>query len=228
MKKLLSVLLALTLILASASALADATLTVSASAQVHMDADCAHISMGVSRTCPTVAAASAEVADAIEAITAALTEAGVDAADISTHDYSVSPAYDWSGDEAVIKGYAVSHMLSVTVRDAEQAGRIVDVAAGAGANEMYGLTFTGSKQAEAYDQALTAAVAEARRKGDLTAAAAGMKITGVASITEGTAVTGPVVTFRSEEAVADKAAGTQLHNSGTVVEACVTVTFTME
>ncbi len=61
---------------------------------------------------------------------------------------------------------------------------ILDHAIGAGANEMSGIEFVVSEQSKLLDQARDDAIADARRKAELYARAAGAKVGHVVAITE--------------------------------------------
>ena len=66
----------------------------------------------------------------------------------------------------------------------DMVGTIIDIAFEAGANTLNDIVFSASDTEEASAQALTAAVKDARSKAEIMAAAAGLKITGIESITE--------------------------------------------
>jgi uncharacterized protein YggE len=61
---------------------------------------------------------------------------------------------------------------------------VLDRAIAAGANEMSGIEFVVSEQSKLLDQARDDAIADARRKAELYAKAAGAKLGGVVSISE--------------------------------------------
>jgi uncharacterized protein YggE len=67
--------------------------------------------------------------------------------------------------------YVASYQITVRVQDVGRAGAILDAAVEAGANASAGIQFALSDPSEPEDQALTLAVADARHKAELLAAA---------------------------------------------------------
>jgi uncharacterized protein YggE len=120
----------------------------------------------------TVSEAKAEVDRRVEAIMDALEEMGVADKDIQTSHYSIhyerEPFYPVARGETSEEPqgvYRVSNMLNVTIRDLELVGDVLDAAIEAGANQMYGVTFTVSDveqwQSEAREKAMANAKARA-------------------------------------------------------------------
>ncbi len=74
-------------------------------------------------------------------VVAALKEAGIDAKDIQTSNFSVEPRYTnpQDGSPSKIDGYRVSNQVTVLVRDVKAIGTLVDKLASVGANQIYGL-----------------------------------------------------------------------------------------
>lgn len=226
MKKLLCMLLALASL--CSFALADEpTITVNASATVTLPADRAVISIGVRTSAATAAEASEQNAAAINALIPALEAVGVLPEDITTAEYSIYPDYTYNDDGSrTLVGYEVNNMLSVAVRDVEQVGTVLDAAIAAGANEMYGITFASTQQQAGQDQALSAAIEEAQRKGLLMAEATGMTLGPIVTITEGGGNYAVYANAKLE--TADMAAGaTTIIADGVDVTATVTVTFVL-
>lgn len=195
MNKLFSILLALMLLAlplvscAEESAAPLATLTVQGSASVTLQPDMAQVSVGVMTQAEAVAEASSANALAMDSVIAALKAAGIAQEDLATENYYVAPQYDYQytslGNSQKIIGYQVSNTLRVTVRQLDGLGQVLDAAMSAGANECYGITFLSSHANEATDQAMALAIAEANRKAELMAAAAGMQLVRMTSLKEG-------------------------------------------
>ena len=215
MKRILKTVLAAAVILAlllGCAAADDAELTVTATATVTMEADLACVTLGVRTSDEQVTAATAANADAIAAVRAALTAQGVAEEDIATSSYGISAPYSvWVDGEERMSGYEVTHMLSVTVRDLAMVGAVTDAAVSAGANQVYDVNFLSTKAGEAADEALKQAVADARRKAELMADAAGLKLGGIESMS--TESSGSVPMMRGKDVANSAAAG------GTVVTA---------
>ena len=74
--------------------------------------------------------------------------------------------------------------MTVRIRDIDKLAAVLDRAIAAGANEMSGIEFVVSEQSKMLDQARDDAIADARRKAELYAKAAGAKLGKVVSISE--------------------------------------------
>ena len=227
MKRIIRILLsaaaALALLLGCAAA-DDAELTVTATATVTMEADLAHVTLGVRTSDERVSAATAANAEAMAAVRAALQGQGVAEEDIATSSYGITPPYSiWADGEERMSGYEVTHMLTVTVRDLDSVGAVIDAAVSAGANQIYDVNFLSTKADEAADQALGQAVADARRKAELMAEAAGLKLGGIESMS--TESSGSVPVSRSKDVANSAGAGTVLTAGALSVSVTVRVVF---
>ena len=174
MKKLLCLLLILTLSLFAASALAEGN-TVSAigTATVTLEPDMATFSVGITTQDALVATAQAANTTAMQAVLDALTALGISQEDVQTDNYSVYPVYNYDSSTPTVTGYEVSNTVTVIVRSIGQLPSLLDAAVEAGANNVYSLGFQSSEQAAAYDQALKAAAQDAQRKAAMMAQAIG-------------------------------------------------------
>lgn len=228
MKKLISLLLALMMLLPAFALADDASITVTGSATITLPSDRAILTIGVRTSAPAASAAAAQNADSIAALLTALETAGILPEDVSTAEYNIYPHYDYDGSgSSVLSGYQITNMLSVVIRDVTQIGAVLDAAIAVGANETYGITFTSTQQAEAQDQALIAALAEAQRKAALMAEAAGMTL---GSITELVENNGGYAVYKNAmfDMAAEAAGSTTILADGVDVTASVTVTFEMK
>ena len=78
----------------------------------------------------------------------------------------------------------MSSNVAVTLRDIPRLGSLLDKAVTAGANSIYGVGFGHNDPSALLDSARTVAVADARRKAEIYAAAAGAKIGRLMGLTE--------------------------------------------
>ena len=119
----------------------------------------------------------ADLLRTMQSVLDALKALGIDAKDMQTDNYTVSPVYDYQNtkldSQQILIGYAVTNNVTVTVRQLDQLPALLDAAVAAGANQTYGINFQSSKSDEAYDQALAAAAKDAVRKAGLLATALG-------------------------------------------------------
>jgi uncharacterized protein YggE len=192
-------------------------ITVNGTGKVTTVPDRATFTFGVENRGKSASEASAANSRAMNKLIAALRDAGVPEADIQTVDVYVSPVYSDSG--AGVIAYSASNSVSVTV-SLERAGPVVDAAENAGADNVSGPNLTKADSDKLYDDALRAAVADARSRAQVLAEAAGVKVGAVISISESSASEPiPYATAMRAEASTPIQPGTQ------DVEATVTVTF---
>jgi uncharacterized protein len=175
-----------TLALDSSGTAPEHTISVSGTGTVTLRPDVADLQLGVLTSRPTVKAAQADAAVAMTRILAALKALGIDDKDIQTSNVSLQPTYDYSSgiNPPRITGFQMSNTVAVTIRDLTKLGDAIDNSLAAGATSLDGVTFRVNDQTSAEAQARQAAMTEARAKADTLAAAAGISISGVASIAE--------------------------------------------
>lgn len=206
---------------------AGATLTVTGSASVAIVPDFATLTLGVSTQAETVAAAQEQNAAQMNALLEALGAQGIAKEDLQTSYFSINPVYDYNqmnpdGSQKMV-GYRVENSLAVKVQELDKISAVLDGAMAAGANQGYGLNFDSTKRAEAYDQALAAAVKEAKRKAGVLADAAEEPLGALLSINEQVGYGG---NYPMAMKMMDSAAGSTPIMSGTLsVEATVIATY---
>ncbi len=166
-----------------AAASAAATITVTGAGSATTVPDRVAFSFGVTAQGRTASQALAASSAEMGKVIAALRAAGVAGRDIQTAAVTLSPRYSQTGDE--ILGYTASNTVSATVRAAARAGAVVDAAVQAGANQVYGPSFTRADEAALYRRALRAAVADARMKAAALAAAGRVRLGPLRSLVEG-------------------------------------------
>ncbi len=163
----------------------DKLVTVTGEASLSVAPDAAVIRIGVTSVGKTAKAASEINTKEMTAVLAAIKASGIAERDIQTSRLSLQPQYDPNkAGTARLLGFQVTNQLTVTIRDIGKLPELLDSAVGAGANEMSGIEFIVSKQSNLLDQARGEAIADAHRKAELYAKAAGAKIGPVLAITE--------------------------------------------
>ena len=162
------------------------TISVSGTGTVTLKPDVADLHLGVLITRQTVKAAQADAASAMTKVIAALKALGIADKDIQTSNVSLQPAYDYSSNSNPprITGFHMSNSVTVTVRDLAKLGDAIDNGLAAGATSLDGVNFRVDDETAAEAQARQAAMAEAKSKAQTLATAAGVSISGVASISE--------------------------------------------
>jgi uncharacterized protein YggE len=163
------------------------TITVSATGDVDVIPDLATIASGVATEAETAKAALASNSAAMQKVIAALKASGIADKDIQTSSLRIEPRYTRprEGESAQIDGYRVTNQVQVVVRDLDKIGDILDQLVTLGANQTNGLSFEASKAETLRDDARKEAVANAKRRAELYAAAAGVELGEVLSIDEG-------------------------------------------
>jgi uncharacterized protein len=163
------------------------TVTVSATGAATAVPDEARIATGVVTEAATAREALTANNAAMAKLIAALKENGIEPQDIQTSGFNLNPRYTnpRDGQPPVIDGYQAANQVTVHVRDLNKMGEVLDKLVSVGANQMNGITFEISTAETLRDAARKDAVANARRRAELFAAAAGVKVGKVVSIVEG-------------------------------------------
>ncbi len=161
------------------------TIFVSGRGEVQVAPDRARVQVGMETQARTSQAAAQENNKKQAAILAAIRKLGVPEANIQTLNYNVSPVqrYDDKLRRVVIDGYQVTNIVQVETDRLELAGQIIDAGLGNGANRVAGLDFIVKDRSKAQDQALTEAVASARRQAEVAAKAAGGQVAELIELT---------------------------------------------
>ncbi len=166
----------------------DRWIEVSGEGSVRVAPDFARVTLGVTTTGKDAREAMAANAKQANALVALIKSEGVSAADIQTSGLSISPISSNQPparpETPTIVGYSVSDMVTVTVRDISALGALLDKAAAAGANTIYGIGFGENDPSALLDKARPLAVADARRKAEIFALAGGAKIGRLMELTE--------------------------------------------
>jgi uncharacterized protein YggE len=162
------------------------TISVTGTGRVLLAPDIADLRLGVTTTAKTVNEARAANATSMTAVIAALKGLGIADRDIQTTTLSLGPVYDYStnANPPRLTGYTLTNSVAVTIRDLEVAGDVIDGTMAAGATTLDSITFRVADQTAAEKEAREAAMTEAGAKAQTLAAAAGVSIDGVASISE--------------------------------------------
>jgi uncharacterized protein YggE len=173
------------------SAPAERGIAVTGSGRVSLPPDTAVLELGAEARAAQLADATAEVDRRMRAVLAQVKAAGVREADVRTAGYTIDPIAESRppGDPGVrIVGYRVSNVVNVRTRDVAGVGRVVDAAVTAGANIVRNVHFTLEEPTRAEAEARALAMQDAAEKARQIAAAAGLRLGRLVSVTE----SGPV------------------------------------
>lgn len=188
--------------------------------------DTATVTVGVDITQETLGEAQRLADEQMAEVIDALMAAGIAEADIQTTNYSVSVLRNYdesSGAQGETTGYQVSNQVNVKIRDIDQVGAILDTVVGEGANSIYGISFYVNDPNPALSQARELAVEDAKRKADELAAAAGMAVGRILTLSESSAGAPSPVAFAEDSA--QRAGGAPIQVGSTEVRVDVQVTY---
>jgi hypothetical protein len=172
---------------ASAAEIPPPMISVIGEAKVSVTPDLAEVNGGVTTQAKTAREASDNNNKAMAAVLAALKGVGIAEADIRTSRLSLQPQVSpmRSGtDTPTIVGYRASNSVTVRVRDIAKVANTVDALLAAGANEISGVSFLISNASKWLDDARPKAIADARRKAEIYAKAAGVSLGAPLNISE--------------------------------------------
>lgn len=160
-------------------------------ASIQVPPDLATIDGGVSTDAKTAKEAAAANAEAMAKVIQALKASGIKDEDLQTSRLSLLPQYaapSRPGPNS-LTGYRASNRVTVRLTDVSKVASVIDILVGAGANEIGGINFSVAAPSKLLDQARDKAMADARRKAEIYARAAGVTLGAPLSIAEDTAQT---------------------------------------
>lgn len=160
-------------------------LTVSATGKVFIVPDVALLNFGVTTEGIDIPTIVKQNADKMNAIISMLKDAEkIDAKDITTTQYSLTPRYEYAYKTGVrtLKGYTMSQQIAVKVRDFTKIGNVLNKATTLGSNLVGSLQFTIDDTEKANQQARDKAIENAKAKAQSMADAAGMKLGKITNI----------------------------------------------
>ena len=205
------------------------TISVTGVGEVIVTPDTANIQIGVQVFSKELADAQRKSTEQITAIIETIKDAGIEDKDIQTSNYSVSirQQYDNQGIATEVLGYDIYNTLSVTVRDLDELGSILDQVVAAGANQIYGIYFFTSDLTAATAQAREAAVKDAAERAGQLAGAAGVEVGRIVNISEGFSGAPLPTEFGKGMAGADMqaAADVPIQSGSQTVQISVSVTY---
>ncbi len=203
------------------------TISVAGSGKVVVVPDIATVRLGVVIERNTAKAARTAAAEAMTKVVAAVKALGIDDKDIATANVSLQPVYDYPNNQSPkIRGYQLQNMITVTVRDLDKLSDVLDNGVRAGATSVDGVSFDVSDRTASEAKAREAAVADAKAKAEALASGLGVRIEGVASVSE--QVSTPVWydrMYAAGDMVAEAAPQTPVMPGTTDVVITVQVTF---
>ena len=195
---------------ARAQAEPPATISVTGEARISVPPDMARIDAGVISEARTAREASDANNAAMGKVLLALKGAGIDEKDYQTSRLSLQPQNSPSrpGLPPTIVSYRASNRVTINLHEVGKLASVIDTLVGAGANDIGGINFLVSQTSKLLDEAREQAIADARRKAEIYAKAAGVTLGAPLSIVEA-GMPAPI-TFRRMAAGAAEAAAVAL------------------
>ena len=156
------------------------SITVIGSGAASGASDTAEVNAGVVTQAATASQAMSQNSAAMEQVLKALTALGIADRDVHTTNVSIvpvrAPPQPGRQQPSPIVGYEVTNQVHVKVRNLAALGRLLDTLVSRGANALGGIGFSIADPAPLLEQARTKAIADARQKAQVYAAAAGVKL----------------------------------------------------
>jgi uncharacterized protein YggE len=222
--------LALIALPASAQNSPPPAISVSGEANVSVAPDLAQVDGGVTSEAKTAREASEANNAAMGKVLLALKGAGIEEKDYQTSRLSLQPLYATSSKvsetQRGIVSFRASNRVTIKVRDVGKIANVIDTMVTAGANEIGGINFVVTQASKALDEARTKAIADARRKAEIYAKAAGVTLGEPISISEEGAASPPV--FRSKMAAPMAGAPTPVAPGEELLSITVSVTWAIK
>lgn len=166
------------------------SLTVTGRAEAAGRPDQALVRVGATAQADDAAAAQKEVNQLMQRVIKSIREAGVGERQIRTTGLTLSPVYAQrrrpdDSDEPRVVGYRAGNTVEVTLDDLSAVGQVIDLAVGAGANQIEGISFRRKNDRPLREQALADAIRDAKSKAHIMADAADLNLGEVIEVVEG-------------------------------------------
>jgi len=162
-----------------------AKIQVSATGTTNMAPDMAIVSAGVVTQGKTAREAMFGNATKMTRVFEELEAAGIEKKSITTSQLSLQPKYNYQNRQAPkIEHYEARNTVSAKTYDLDMVGAMLDALVKAGVNNINGVQFSIKDSKSAKDKAREDAIREAREKAESMAAAAGVKLGKLKSLSE--------------------------------------------
>lgn len=209
------------------------TITVQGTGTVTTTPNLVFITIGVESQSATAVQALAQNSESMRNLQATLIELKIDKKDMQTSSLNISPVYQpqnpdrgqYDGNRAMrVVGYRVVNQLRIKSSDVANLGTLLDAVVKAGANTIHGIEFDSQSREEMTDEARRSAIRDARRRAQLLAEEAGVKVGSAIKIEDYAQVHHPVPMARMAM-MADAAGGVPIAEGQQQITANVTVVF---
>ncbi len=186
------------------------------------------VNAGVTTSGDSVSQVQQNLNKNIAGVSDAIKKLGVDAKDIQTTNYTISPMYDFQQGQR-IKGYQANTNLTIKIRAMEKTNSVIDAATANGANMIGGISFEVADETKAQNEARAKAVEEARKKAEDAARIAGFKLGRIINYSEnfGNGMR-PVPMYAKADAASGVGVPTQVEPGSNEVQVQVTLSYEIQ
>ena len=211
----------------NADGTSDEFVRVSANGAVEAEPDATEITLAVEARADDPTVARERVAENVSSMRDALEEVGVGDEGIHSTGYTLREALDYEQREGDVPDHYARHAFRVTVDGTDSAGDIIDAAVEGGATTVADVSFTVSdeRRTELKNDALEAAMENARSQADAVAGAGGISVSGVRSISTTDTGVSPVTYNRAALEAAAGDASTSVDPGPVEIDATVEVVY---
>ncbi|MDO8667965.1 MAG: SIMPL domain-containing protein [bacterium] len=155
--------------------------------------DIANIQLGYSIEKSTVAAAQKDNADKMNGMIDKLKkDFKIEAKDIQTANYYISPQYDYNNGKQALRSYLVSQNLNVKLRQMDKVSGIIEAAGAIGLNQVGNLSFAIDNPEKLKQEAREKALAQAKEKAAALSKVVDVKLGKIISFSESSNQPGPI------------------------------------
>jgi len=203
------------------------SVTANGEAVITVEPDQAEIDIGVVTQAKTAPDATRENADKLSRVMTEVKKLLGKGNEVKTASYSLNPNYRYpQGGKPEIVGYTATNILRIKTGTLANVGKLIDASMQSGANTIHRLVFNLKDEHAAQLQALRLASTKAKAKAEEMAAALGLKIVRVLSLTEGDRGIRPIIMpqARGAQMEAMAAAPTPVEAGTIEVRSSVTLT----
>lgn len=127
----------------------------------------------------------------------ALSKLGIDKKDIKTSNYSINPNYSYEGGRNDITGYNGNVTLSIKVKDMKKMPQVIEEVTKAGANQVFGSSFSVENPEKYREEARSKAIENARAQAEKLARSLGIRLGKIVNIVESSPNMPPVLFEKS-------------------------------
>lgn len=204
-------------------------ITVQGQGKVAAAPDMVTITAGVEHHAASAGQAMVKSNADLARLIALLKQAGIEARDIRTSNFYLAPVYPRNKARTATPpapvGYRAGGTLNIRVRQIDRAGPLLDKLMAAGLNRVGGLAFSIAEPAPLLAKARRAAVADAKARAALYAAAAGLELGNIVTIDEGQ---GPVPRPEFQAMRTSAMSSSAIAPGEQEIRATVTITFAIK